>query len=118
MIIKYFIIDYLIMLVSPFNTYFMLYQLDKNKLVDVIIVGLIIGVIYNKILLSIIVLVILYSLFKIIKINKKYMVFKNIMLFILFYYICNFNNQVDLLLFSISFILQILFIYGSRCINK
>lgn len=118
MIIKYFIIDYLIMLVSPINSYFLLYKLDKNKLLDIIIVGIIMDIIYNKLLISLIVLIMLYSVFKILKINNKYMVLKNIILFILFYFICNFNNQFNIFYFIVSFILQILFIYGNKCIKN
>ncbi len=89
-----FVLDYLINLMSPLNSYFVVYNIENNKLIDVIIVGLILDFIYNKFLFNLLILVILYLLAKKIKIKKKYLIFKNLFLFFIYfnvsYFIFNF----------------------------
>ena len=43
-----FIIDYLVMIFLPINTYFILNDLDKNKLFSIFLVGILVDIMFNK----------------------------------------------------------------------
>ena len=56
MIILNFIIDYLIILISPFKTFFVIYDIDNNKVFNVLIVGFILDFLYKTWFWNIIIL--------------------------------------------------------------
>ena len=111
MIILGFIIDYLVSLALPFNTYFIINEVDKNKIDRVIMVGGILDIIYNRIG-NIIILLSIYLVFRLLKIKKKYYYIKNILLYIVFfnieYFFLGYGNKY-IYLFSIGSILQVLY---------
>ena len=92
MIYLYFLIDYIVMLLLPINVYFVVWNIDKNKLYNVIFVGFLIDIMYHKLLLYAIVLLLFYYLSKKIKIKKEFYLIKNIVIYLLFYYITNYIN--------------------------
>lgn len=80
-----FILDFLITLIAPFKTYFVIHDIDKNKLVNVIIVGFILDFIYRNWFLNLFILLILFFCTKALQIKKKYYYLKNIVLFIIYF---------------------------------
>lgn len=107
------VLDYFINLISPLNSYFIIYNIDKNKFVDVVIVGLILDFIYNKFLFNLIILILLYFLAKIIKVKRKYLIFKNLALFLVYFNLSYFIFNFYIYNYFITFIGGILtyFIY-------
>lgn len=82
MIIIYFIIDYIVMSLLPVSTYFILLDLEKNKIFDVVVVGFIIDILYRKFFLFTVFLLILYCIFKKINVKNKYRFLKNIIVYV------------------------------------
>lgn len=110
MIIINFIIDYLVMIFLPINTYFILNDLDKNKLFSIFLVGILVDIMFNKLFVFLIILIAFYLVLKKLRVKKKYYYIKNIIIFLLFYLVKTIiNNSFNLLVFSISFILQIIY---------
>lgn len=85
MIIFNVILDFIITLISPFKTYFTIYNIDHNKISFIILTGLFLDLIYRKIFLNTLILLLLFSLFKIIKIPSKRYYLKNILLFLVYF---------------------------------
>lgn len=80
-----FILDFLVTLISPFKTYFVIYDIDKNKLVNVIVVGFILDFIYRNWFFNLFILLILFFCTKALQIKKKYYYLKNMVLFIIYF---------------------------------
>lgn len=89
MIIIYFIIDYIVMFLLPINTYFIVWNIEKNKIFNVFIVGIIIDILYRKLLLFTCFLLIVYFIFKKIKIKNKYRLLKNIIVYVIIMILLN-----------------------------
>lgn len=85
MIVLYFIIDYVLMLLLPINTYFIVLDIDKNNLYSVLIVGIIFDLLYSELFLFTGSLLIAYFILKKLAIKRKYSVFKNAILYLLVY---------------------------------
>lgn len=85
MIVLYFIIDYVLMLLLPINTYFIVLDIDKNNLYSVLIVGIIFDLLYSELFLFTGSLLIAYFIVKKLAIKRKYSVFKNAVLYLLVY---------------------------------
>lgn len=81
-----FIIDYLFMISTPFSSYFILYNLNKSKIIDIFIIGLVYYIFYKNIYF----LFILVFLFLV----CKYLKFSNLV-----------NNMIIFLLFNIILLL-------------
>ena len=115
MIYSGFIIDYLLMIISPFNSYFIIYDIDSNKLIDVIAVCILYYLLFRS-FIFVFILLLIYLLSKYIKMNKY---FKNIILFIIFYNIMYFINGFDLYGYMFSFIISFITytIYSLYCIR-
>ena len=110
MIIINFIIDYLVMIFLPINTYFILNDLDKNKLFSIFLVGILVDIMFNKLFVFLFILIAFYLVLKKLRVKKKYYYIKNIIIFLLFYLVITIiDNSFNLLVFSISFILQIIY---------
>lgn len=110
MIIINFIIDYLVMIFLPINTYYILNDLDKNKFFSIFIVGILVDIMFNKLFIFLIVLMIFYLLLKKLTIIKKYYYIKNVVVFLLFYLIVIIiNNTFNFFVFIVSFILQVIY---------
>lgn len=82
------LIDYLLCNLCGISSYFILIELDNRKIIDVIICGLVVSLVYGN-LLFLFILVGIYYLFKLLNIKKKYIVLKNI--FIIFVYVLIIN---------------------------
>ncbi len=122
MIYLNFIFDYLVSIFLPFKTYFTINNLDQNNLPSVIIIALIMDLLYQKPLLNLIIILILYFLLKLLKIKQKYHFVKNIILYLIYFNITNFifniNITTYLSLFIPSLILQLLYILYSKWLLK
>lgn len=118
MIIINFLIDYIIMLLFPINTYFIIHEIDKNNIYNIIITSMILDILYHQLLSNLILLLSIYYIVKKLKIKNKYYILKNILIFIIFFNITYFLNGYNitkyLSLFIISTIFQIIYI----CIYK
>ncbi len=84
MIIVYFIIDFIISLLLPINTYFIVIDIDKNKLSNVIIVGILLDIFSGKVLVNLIIFGGIYLILRKLNIKRKYRLVKNIILYSLF----------------------------------
>lgn len=122
MIYLNFIFDYLVSIFLPFKTYFTINNLDQNNLPSVIIIALIMDLLYQKPLLNLIIILILYFLLKLLKIKQKYHLVKNIILYLIYFNITNFIYNINittyLSLFIPSLILQLLYILYSKWLLK
>ncbi len=96
MIILSLLIDYFMTCLLPIKTYFIVWELDKNKLASVIIAGIFLDVIFHGYLYNTIILVILYLVLKKLKIKKKYYWPKNLLVFIIYFNILFFLGSSPL----------------------
>lgn len=96
MIILSLLIDYFMTCLLPIKTYFIVWELDKNKLASVIIAGIFLDVIFHGYLYNTIILVILYLVLKKLKIKKKYYWSKNLLVFIIYFNILFFLGSSTL----------------------
>ncbi len=96
MIILSLLIDYFMTCLLPIKTYFIVLELDKNKLASVIIAGIFLDVIFHGYLYNTIILVILYLVLKKLKIKKKYYWPKNLLVFIIYFNILFFLGSSPL----------------------
>ena len=77
------LIDYLLCNLCGISSYFILIELDNRKIIDVIICGLVVSLVYGN-LLFLFVLVFIYYLFKLFRFKKKYIVLKNIFIILIY----------------------------------
>ena len=105
MIIIGFIIDYIVMLLLPINTYFIGHEIDKNKIYNVIIVGIILDIIFSKLFINTIILVSIYLVVKYLNIKNKYYYIKNFIIFSLFCLI----GGLSIKMYLVSSILEVVY---------
>ena len=114
MIIVGFIVDYFVMLLFPFNSYALVYDLDKNKLFDIIVVGLIFGILYGKLLFFFLILG-LYFVLKRLKVKNKYSFIKNILLYFVFFnisfFIFGFRLNRYFFLLGMGFVMFLVYVF-------
>lgn len=84
MIILYFFIDFIICNLLSFFTYFIIIDIDRNNIFDVISVGIILDFLYRRLFINTLILVSLYYVVKVLKVKNKYRLFKNIFLYFIF----------------------------------
>lgn len=84
MIILYFFIDFIIGNLLSFFTYFIIVDIDRNNIFDVISVGIILDFLYRRLFINTLILVSLYYVVKVLKVKNKYRLFKNIFLYFIF----------------------------------
>lgn len=110
MIYLNFIIDLIITNTTPIKTYCISYNIDKNTIIDIIITGLIIDLYSKKILFNTIILILIYYLSELLKKNK----YKNIIIYLLYffitYFIYSYNTQYLIITFIKSSIFQLVYI--------
>ncbi len=87
-----FALDYFLLFFCPIKTYFTIIDLDKNNVISIIIIGIILDLIYHKLLANFLILLILYYFFKSFKFKKKYQVIKNLLLYIIYFNLLFFLN--------------------------
>lgn len=80
-------IDYIVCNICVFNSYFVLIELDKRKFIDVIICGLVMDLMYGKLLFNTIIIVGVYWLFRWLDVKKRYVILKNILIYGLYVFI-------------------------------
>lgn len=83
MIILYFIIDYIVMLLLPISTCFIVWDIEKNKIFNVFIIGIIVDILYRKLLLFTCFLLSIYYFFKKINVKNKYRFLKNVIVYVI-----------------------------------
>ena len=115
-----FILDYVFLFFWLYKSYFVINNLDNNSLFSVVVIGLILDFLYQKICLNLFILLAIYIFLKEIKTKKKYLDYQNIVLFIVYFNIMFFLgggiNYIEE--FIGSFILQIGYIYYSKWLLK
>ncbi len=112
MIILNFILDYIVMIFLPIDTYFIVNDLDKNKIFNIILVGGLLDIMYHKLFIFLIILLSLYLIVRKMKIKNKYYYMKNIILFMVFFIIISlFKKEFVLLNFIIGGILQLIYMF-------
>lgn len=77
------LIDYLICNFSIINSYFILIELDRRSFFDVFLCGMIVSVIFCD-LLFLLVLLLIYFLFRLINFKRKFIILKNILILIVY----------------------------------
>lgn len=116
-----FFFDYLIMMFLPINSYFVINDIDKNSFLSVIFIGILLDIMYFKLFINVFILVIFYIVLKIVNVKKKYNLIKNIVLYILYFNVMYFmfgNNGNYLLMISMGFILQLIYIKLAKVLLK
>ena len=78
------LIDYIVCNICNINSYFILIELDKRNIVDVIICGLIMDLFFVKLFYFTILILFIYGIFKLINFKKKYVILKNILIIVMF----------------------------------
>lgn len=112
MIIVNFIIDLMFLIFLPVNTFFIVNEIDKNEWFNVVFIGLLVDFMYYKLFVFLSFLLIFYLIVRKFKIKNKYYYMKNIFLFVIFYIVVSlFNKSFNIILFGISFILQIIYMF-------
>ena len=89
MIVLYFIVDCLVMFFLPINTCFIVLDIDKNKISNVFIVGIIFDVLYSKYFLFTFFIIVFYLFIKFLKVKKKFRLVLNTFVYLLFFIIMN-----------------------------
>lgn len=79
------ILDFLINLFLPINSYFIIGNIDKNKIFFVIVVGIILDILFRRWFLYLGLLLSFYFILKIIKIKKRYRLGVNILVYVVFF---------------------------------
>lgn len=79
------ILDFLINLFLPINSYFIIGNIDKNKIFYVIVVGIILDILFRRWFLYLVLLLSFYFILKIIKIKKRYRLGVNILVYVVFF---------------------------------
>ena len=118
MIIINFLIDYIIMLLFPINTYFIIHEIDKDNIYNIIITSMILDILYYQLLNNLILLLSIYYLVKKIKIKNKNNLLKNILIFIIFFNITYFLNGYNITKYLSLFITSTIFQIIYMCIYK
>ena len=97
--IKGFLIDYIFCVFTPFRTFFIVLDIDECEISEIFAIGLILDVLYDKLLINTFILLILHYLFKMLKLNNLFI--KNLFIFLLY-----FNISFFVFGFSMSFYLS------------
>ena len=112
MIILNFVLDYLVMIFLPIDTFFIVNELDKNKIFNIILVGGLLDIMYHKLFIFLIIILSLYLIVRKMKIKNKYYYMKNIILFMIFFIIISlFKKEFVLLNFIVGGILQLIYMF-------
>ena len=121
MIVIGFIVDYIIMMLFPFNSYFIVYNLDKNRLFNIIMIGILVDLLYDKLFFSIF-LILLYLFVRRLMVKDRYSFVKNIILYVIFYnvsfFVFGFNLMNCIYFFIYGLLMYIVYILLLRCINN
>lgn len=119
MIITNFLIDYLVMIFLPIDTYFILNELDNNRIWSIFLIGILVDIMFHKLFLFLFILLSMYLILRKLNIKKKYYYIKNILVYLIFFMIVSLiNNSFNWMLFSISFILQIIYMFMYKKLLK
>ena len=78
------LIDYIVCNICNINSYFILIELDKRNIVDVIICGLIMDLLFGKLFYFSVVILLIYGIFRMINFKKRYVILKNILIIVMF----------------------------------
>ena len=84
MIYLYLLIDYMVCNLCNINSYFLLIELDKRNIIDVIICCLIMDFLYGKLFYFTLIIISIYGIFRMINFKKKYVILKNILIILMF----------------------------------
>ena len=105
------------MLLFPFNSYALVYDLDKNKLFDVIAVGILFSVTYGKILFFFFILG-LYFVLRRMKVKNKYSFIKNVLLYFIFFnvsfFVYGFRFSRYIFLFIMGVIIFLIYVFLNK----
>ncbi len=116
-----FILDYFVMLFLPIDTFFVINDIEDNRFLSVLFLGMILDIIYHKLFINLIILLSFYFILKILKIKKKYKFIKNIFLYFLYFSILHIMfgvNDSYVSSFVVGLIFQIIYISLSKVLSK
>lgn len=117
-----FVFDYLISLLLPIPTYFLIAHFDKNRFFSVFVVGILLDYLYHKILLCLGTLLFFYGILKCLRIKKKYAFWENMIVFFLFFHITYFSFGCTLQTYArdllMATFLQIIYLKVSKLLLK
>ena len=108
-----FLIDFLFGNYLSINTFFILCDIGDKKIYDVLFVSILYDFLFKKFLLFSFLLLLFYFVFRNFKINGKYYYIENVLVYIIFYFIC-IGKYFDLYMFLVGGLLQIIYLYLSR----
>lgn len=109
-----FIFDYAINLFLPISSYFVVNELDDNNLFEVVVIGVLLDTLYGKFFWNLAILLGLYVFSRSIKIKKKYLVYKNVFFYIIYFLLMNilFGYNMNILVsFGSGLLLQLVYMY-------
>jgi len=108
MIYLNFLIDYIISILTPYNSYLIVTNIKQNKYSDIIIISLIIDLIFYHLPYNTIILTTIYLLSKKININSRYNLIINIISFIIYYNVSFFIFNYDITSYQTTFIIGLI----------
>lgn len=117
MIILGFILDYLIIMMLPFSSFFVIADIDKNNFLNVLLVGILLDLMFHKILINVVILVSIYLILKFMN-NVRY---KNVILYVVYFNIMFwlFGHSLNILYsFIIGGVLQFIYLKLSKVLLK
>lgn len=117
MIILGFVLDYLIMMMLPISSFFVIADIDKNNFLSVLLVGILLDLMFHKLLFNVIILVSIYLILKFMN-RLRY---KNIILYVVYFNISFwlFGHSLNILYgFIIGGVLQFIYLKLSKVLLK
>lgn len=111
-----FVFDFLICAFLPFNSYLVVSDIEDNSIFEVILVGILLDTLFGHFLFNTIILLVLYFITKMIKVKNKYIVFKNIIVFTIYYGLMNSLVVNNMMVFNyvVCLFVQLLYLYISN----
>lgn len=116
-----FIFDYLILLFFPVDTFFVVANIDKNRFLSIIFIGILLDVMYHKLFLNLFILILFYFLAKGIRKRIKSELLFNFIIYGLYFNIMYLSfgyNHSYVWGFFVGIILQLFYIKLSKMLLK
>lgn len=116
-----FLFDYLVMLFLPIDTFFVVLDLDKNRFLSVLFIGMLLDIMYHKLFINLFILVVFYFISK--NINKflKKSLFRNIVIYFLYFNLMYFSfgyNHNYFFGFLVGIVLQVFYLKLTKVLLK
>lgn len=116
-----FILDFFVNFFLPIHTYFVVGDLDKNRLLPVVFVGILLDFMYHQLFINLVLLLILYIVLKMLKLRNRFGFVKNLLLYTVYFHITYFlfgYSSKYFLAFCNGALLQFLYLRIARKLLK